>query len=120
MVAAVSDFDVVRGFVDRLEALGYRTDQMPAVPPDAESFERRNARSEATEHLHIVLADGAKWRALVRFRDWLRTHPEDRDAYQALKQRLAAEYDDTRGYSEAKTEFVDAIVRRAEAASGER
>ena len=43
----------------------------------------------------------------VRLRDYLRTHPEDRDAYGALKRRLA--HDDA-AYENAKSEFVGRLV----------
>jgi GrpB-like predicted nucleotidyltransferase (UPF0157 family) len=41
-------------------------------------------------------------------------HPADREAYAALKQRLAADYTDNRvTYTDQKTEFVRAIEERA-------
>ena len=43
----------------------------------------------------------------VRLRDYLRTHPEDRDAYGALKRRLA--HDDA-AYEDAKSAFVGRLV----------
>lgn len=50
------------------------------------------------------------------FRDWLRTHPEDRDRYAATKRRLAGDIADLRAYSEAKNDIIDDIYRRAFAA----
>jgi GrpB-like predicted nucleotidyltransferase (UPF0157 family) len=52
------------------------------------------------------------------FRDWLRTHPEDRDAYGTLKLKLAESADLQRleervRYSHAKGAFVREIERRA-------
>jgi GrpB-like predicted nucleotidyltransferase (UPF0157 family) len=57
------------------------------------------------------------WRLRV-FRDWLRTHPEDRDAYGALKLKLAESADlqcleERVRYSHAKTAFIREIERRA-------
>lgn len=47
------------------------------------------------------------------FADWLRRHPDDRDRYAELKQRLVQ--DDTWGepYTRAKREFVQRVVDRA-------
>jgi GrpB-like predicted nucleotidyltransferase (UPF0157 family) len=51
------------------------------------------------------------------FRDWLRTHPEDRDLYASTKQRLAQETTDRPGdYSLAKNDVIDAIYARIFAA----
>ncbi len=52
------------------------------------------------------------------FRDWLRSHPEDRELYAATKRRLAR---DTRpsDYSLAKNDVIDEIFARIFAAAGE-
>ena len=48
------------------------------------------------------------------FRDWLRTHPEDAAAYEALKRRLAVEANgDWKFYTGGKVEFVAGIVEKA-------
>ena len=47
----------------------------------------------------------------VRFRDYLRTHPEDARAYGELKLALAGEFlDDRAGYQEAKAPYVARLV----------
>ncbi len=49
----------------------------------------------------------------VAFRDHLRRHPADTDAYTALKYELAVQYrNDRTGYALAKTEFVERILAR--------
>jgi GrpB-like predicted nucleotidyltransferase (UPF0157 family) len=50
------------------------------------------------------------------FRDWLRTHPEDRERYAAVKRALAARVDDIRTYADGKDEIIDDIYARAFAA----
>ncbi|WP_170008636.1 GrpB family protein [Bacillus fonticola] len=50
----------------------------------------------------------------LTFRNYLRDHPGWRDAYGNLKQTLAKVYKfDREAYTEAKTEFVLARLRRA-------
>lgn len=63
-----------------------------------------------------VCATGSEWeREHLLFRDYLRTHPEARDDYAALKTRLAERYwDDRLGYTEAKTGFILDVLERAE------
>lgn len=51
----------------------------------------------------------------LRFRDYLRTHPEEAAAYEALKRRLAARFiNDTVAYAEAKSDFCARIDRLAQ------
>ncbi len=55
----------------------------------------------------------------IAFRDWLRSHPEDRDAYEALKRRLAIEHSESiEAYADAKSDFVRSILRKAGVTAG--
>jgi GrpB-like predicted nucleotidyltransferase (UPF0157 family) len=50
----------------------------------------------------------------ILFRDWLRTHPGDAAAYEALKRRLAVAADgDWKLYTGGKSAVVAEILRRA-------
>jgi GrpB-like predicted nucleotidyltransferase (UPF0157 family) len=50
----------------------------------------------------------------MQFRDYLRTHPQAAADYQALKLKLAHDFEyDGDGYTAAKAAFVDDIVARA-------
>jgi GrpB-like predicted nucleotidyltransferase (UPF0157 family) len=109
MMASVRSLDEVAPMIERIEALGYDyLEELAALIPGRHLFERRSA-GKPTEHLHIVEHEGENWLRHLGFRDWLRTHPEDRDAYETLKRELAAKHDDTKVYSEAKTPFVRRI-----------
>lgn len=51
---------------------------------------------------------------MVLFRDWLRTHADDRLLYEATKCDLAARtWKYTQNYADAKSEVVQAILARA-------
>jgi GrpB-like predicted nucleotidyltransferase (UPF0157 family) len=53
---------------------------------------------------------------MLLFRDWLRTHPEDRDLYAATKRELAKQtWKFVQNYADAKTEIVREILARARA-----
>ena len=53
---------------------------------------------------------------MVGFRDWLRTHDDDRDLYLAAKRELAANrWKYVQNYADAKSAVVREILRRAEA-----
>jgi len=64
-----------------------------------------------THHLQIIQHDHASFRALIVFRDVLRRDVKAREAYSALKADLANKHQsDRNSYSNAKTEFVQAIL----------
>jgi GrpB-like predicted nucleotidyltransferase (UPF0157 family) len=66
-----------------------------------------------THHVHICEIDSPLWERLL-FRDYLREHIEDRNAYASLKQRLAVEFpDDREAYTSGKDELVAEIMNRA-------
>ena len=54
------------------------------------------------------------WTRQLLFRDRLRAEPETARAYCKLKKSLAARFGtDREGYTEAKTEFIEGVVRRS-------
>jgi GrpB-like predicted nucleotidyltransferase (UPF0157 family) len=64
-----------------------------------------------SHHVHVrTPADAAME---LRFRDWLRTHPDDAARYATLKRELAERFKSNRdAYTEAKTDFIQAILAR--------
>jgi GrpB-like predicted nucleotidyltransferase (UPF0157 family) len=51
---------------------------------------------------------------MVGFRDWLRTHDDDRDLYLRTKRELAArEWKYVQNYADAKSAVVEEIIARA-------
>ena len=63
--------------------------------------------------VHVVEAGGEVWRKRLAFRDRLREYPAEAQAYEALKQRLAAQTDDWGEYTAQKAAFVARILHRA-------
>jgi GrpB-like predicted nucleotidyltransferase (UPF0157 family) len=70
-----------------------------------------------THHVHMYQSDHAEVGRHIRFRDYLRHHPKEASAYEALKHKLAARFGgDTRSYCDAKSEFCTRIEQLALAA----
>jgi GrpB-like predicted nucleotidyltransferase (UPF0157 family) len=64
--------------------------------------------------LYLCAPGSATHEKRILFRDWLRTHPGDATAYEALKRRLASEANgDWHRYTGGKSEFVAEIVEMA-------
>lgn len=66
-----------------------------------------------THHLYVCVEGSLALRNHLALRDHLRAHPEDAEAYGALKQRLAAEHaNDPAAYLEAKTPFLVGLLAK--------
>jgi GrpB-like predicted nucleotidyltransferase (UPF0157 family)/SAM-dependent methyltransferase len=98
------------GYVHRGEAAIVARHYLQDAPPG----------EPRTRQIHAVEHGGRIWRDQLRFRDHLRTHPEDRDAYAALKRQLAATHrHDVMGYLEGKRPLIRTLLTRAREADGE-
>ncbi len=80
--------------------------------PGREAF--RAPLHDVPHHLYACLPHSREFDRHIAFRNHLRTHPEDGQAYELLKRRLAAVYrDDREAYNQGKSEFVAEILRGA-------
>ena len=97
-------------YVPPLEAAGY---VLRAREPDW--FEHRLFKGhDPSVNLHVYPAGCGEIERYLLFRDRLRTHPEEREAYLAAKRDLAARtWKYVQNYADAKTEIVEAIIARA-------
>jgi GrpB-like predicted nucleotidyltransferase (UPF0157 family) len=78
---------------------------------------RHDVAAGARREVHVhVCSGGSQWeRVHLLFRDYLRGHPDRRDAYADLKRSLVARHrGDRLAYTEAKTRFVTETLALAE------
>jgi GrpB-like predicted nucleotidyltransferase (UPF0157 family) len=69
---------------------------------------------EVNVHVHVFSAGCSETDAMLRFRDWLRSHDEDRDLYARAKRELASqEWTYAQQYADAKSAVVASIMARA-------
>jgi GrpB-like predicted nucleotidyltransferase (UPF0157 family) len=110
IVLVVPDSSDEPAYVPDLEAAGYRL-----VIREPEWFEHRVYKRPDTNINHHTVSPGSPEIArMVGFRDWLRTHPDDRNLYERKKRELAKQtWAYTQNYADAKTEVVEEIVGRA-------
>jgi GrpB-like predicted nucleotidyltransferase (UPF0157 family) len=68
---------------------------------------------QRTHHLHIVEVYGEFWQRLL-FRDYLRSHPEEAQRYEALKRDLAKRFHtDRESYTNGKSEYIESVMEKA-------
>ena len=101
-------------YIPALERAGYRL-----VLREPWWFGHRMLVSSAEDvHLHVWPRTAPEPIRHRLFRDWLRSHPQDRDLYAAVKRRIAQDTADQPGdYSLAKNEVIDHIYTRIFAAT---
>jgi GrpB-like predicted nucleotidyltransferase (UPF0157 family) len=105
----VESMEEAEQLIQPLEALGY-----VYKPQDDKWHLFLSKGSPRTHHLHIVLHGSWDHRRHVLYRDYLREHPEVADQYDELKRKLAEKFaDDRAAYTDAKTAFVEAVVKKA-------
>jgi RimJ/RimL family protein N-acetyltransferase len=67
-----------------------------------------------THHIHVMEVTHHDWIVRPLFRDYLIAHPEERKAYQGLKQDLAEKFkEDREAYTQSKTNFIQKINQKA-------
>jgi GrpB-like predicted nucleotidyltransferase (UPF0157 family) len=97
-------------YVPQLEAAGYRL-----IIREPNWHEHRLLKGpDSNVNLHVFSPGSVETRRHLVFRDWLRSHPDDRDLYGSTKLELAGrEWADTRDYTSAKDAVIDDIYARA-------
>jgi GrpB-like predicted nucleotidyltransferase (UPF0157 family) len=78
-------------------------------------FEHRMLRSmETRANVHVFSSGCDEIARMIAFRDWLRTHDDDRQRYEQKKRELSAQtWEHIQDYADAKTEVIRAIAARA-------
>jgi GrpB-like predicted nucleotidyltransferase (UPF0157 family) len=109
LVADVLDEDA---WARDLEAAGYVIRIREEEPG---WFDHRMLKGPDTNvNLHVFSEGCVEWVRMVGFRDWLRTHGDDRALYERTKRELLArQWEYVQDYADAKTEVVEAINARA-------
>lgn len=113
---AVRDFDEAFATVRPLAALGYRYRGEYGISRRHYFVKGSSVRgSPRTHHLYMLEERSLEWRKHLRFRNYLRAHPEEAAAYEALKLKLAAQFPkDREAYTGGKHDFIRATLNRAE------
>ncbi|MBI2782224.1 MAG: GrpB family protein [Chloroflexi bacterium] len=97
-------------YVPQLEAAGY-----VLRIREPHWHEHRVFKGPDTDvNLHVFSAGSVELERMVGFRDWLRSHDEERALYERTKRKLAARtWRHIQHYADAKTAVVEEIMARA-------
>ena len=113
---SVRSLDPLSEWASLLSPLGFH--HLPSPDDGSYPFFHRPAIWPHDTHLHLCGENSPEERWNLAFRDYLRAHPQVRDAYEVEKRRLAALHDADdpaarEAYADAKSGFIDEVVRRA-------
>jgi GrpB-like predicted nucleotidyltransferase (UPF0157 family) len=114
---SVDTLQPLDAYATPLRILGYS--HVPHAADDLVCpFFHRPATWPHTHHIHVVEHGGTEERRTLAFRDYLRDHADVSLAYAELKQQLAPQFSATdvgarEAYANAKTEFIERIIRLA-------
>lgn len=110
VLLVVPDSSDESSYVPAMEASGY---ELTIREPDW--FEHRLfKRTDVQVNVHVFSADCPEIGRMIRFRDWLRSHPDDRIRYERAKRDLASrKWEFVQEYADAKTAVIEEILARA-------
>lgn len=111
IVMEVADSSREATYVPQIESIGYG---LHVREPDW--WQHRMFKGPDTNvNLHVFTVGCSEVARMLRFRDYLRANPADRNRYDAKKRELAAQdWAYIQNYTDAKTEVIEDIMARAD------
>ena len=103
LMIGVAEIDHGLAFIEPMAGLGYDYAGSQGIP-DHHIFGKGVVR---THLAHVAIYQSKSWRRALGFRDRLRADPAARQAYEALKLRLADTAVSRAEYTSGKTRFVE-------------
>lgn len=114
MMVLINNHENADRYISELQNLGYTFDSASHTDKSTERHLLRKG-NPTQFHLSIAYTDrGSFWKRQLAFRDYLRSHSEDRDRYAKLKQDLILKDPTGKGsYISGKTDLVNDILDKS-------
>ncbi len=108
----IKSYDNFKEVKSRLESFGYYHEGDLGIS-GREAFGYIEKDELMTHHLYVCPQDSAELKRHIAFRDYLRTHKEDRDKYSEIKLYAAKKYPtDIDSYIETKSPYITEIYKK--------
>jgi GrpB-like predicted nucleotidyltransferase (UPF0157 family) len=121
---SVRSLESLEPFQAPLAALGYRFISITEFDDHEYPWFAKPGQWPSTHHVHLCVVGSELEVRHLAFRDYLRKNKEQARRYEALKRKLAGDYEGTTlhsvaSYSMAKSEFIESALASAGLRSGE-
>ncbi|MET4654739.1 GrpB-like predicted nucleotidyltransferase (UPF0157 family) [Exiguobacterium sp. PvP048] len=111
ILPVVDSLDGIEAFDTAMEQIGYETKGEFGM--SGRRYYRKGGDNR-THHIHLYADGNPEIMRHVVFRDYLRQHPEEVEAYSTIKERQAHQYpEDISAYIAGKDSFVKTMEQRA-------
>ncbi|MDW2885970.1 GrpB family protein [Exiguobacterium artemiae] len=111
ILPVVDSLDGIEAFDAAMEQIGYEAKGEFGMP--GRRYYRKGGDNR-THHIHLYADGNPEIMRHVVFRDYLRQHPQEVEAYSTIKERLARQYpEDISAYIAGKDSFVKMMEQRA-------
>lgn len=112
MLMEVRQIERVDAYNRVMQQLGYLPQGEGGIP--GRRFFIKGSEDHRTHHLHVYAAGHPEIIRHLAFRDYLQAHPQQAQAYSALKRELAQRFPyDIDGYIAGKEPFIEKIIEQA-------
>jgi GrpB-like predicted nucleotidyltransferase (UPF0157 family) len=99
-------------FKAHLEELGYQHEGDNGIP-GREAFRYESKPQLLKHHLYVCEENSLELHKHLTFRNWLRNHTEDREAYAAVKMEMAEKFrQDRDAYQNGKSAIIEEIYKK--------
>ncbi len=120
MMPVVWDIEQVDALNEAMAKLGYTAKGENGIP-GRRYFQKGVNHADHTHHIHVFQIGHSDVARHLLFRDYMRAYPDQAQAYNQLKADLAETFrDDPAGYTNAKSDFIQAADQAALAWQQER
>lgn len=110
IMVGVESLEKAKPCIELLTKIDY---QYYPYKPDTMIWFCKPSPEHRTHHLYLIETTNPEFKARLAFRDYLRNHPQERKEYEELKTQLAEKFtNDREAYTQAKTEFVETILKK--------
>ncbi|WP_339229279.1 GrpB family protein [Oceanobacillus sp. FSL K6-2867] len=111
IMPVVKEINLVEKFNEEMKRIGYEAKGENGIP-GRRYFQKEG--SNRTHHVHIFQVGSDEIKRHLAFRDYLRSHPDLKEAYGALKENLAKQFPyDMESYINGKDHFVKEMEAKA-------
>jgi len=112
IMVVVAKLERVEEWIPGMTVMGYEHRGEAGIP--GRQFFRKDTDGVRSHHVHIYEAKHPDIATQLNFRDYLRAHPAEAQAYSQLKQKLAVRFRESPPeYTDAKTDFITNINQLA-------